>query len=439
LLFKDRRDAGRVLAARLSAFRGQRPVVIGLPRGGIPVAYEVARSLEAPLDVLVVRKLGCPWQSELGIGAIGEDGVRLLNAQLIAEAGVSTDELEAVTRRENEELERRIRRYRGDREPTPLVGRVAILVDDGLATGFTARAAVEVLRVRGAARVVLAVPVAPAEAVDELGHLVDDVICAHTPRRFMAIGEFYDDFSPTTDEEVTDLLETSRRQIEAAAREIGQGDLGRELEIVVDGGVVLRGVLAVPVRAIGMVIFAHGSGSSRLSPRNVAVSRVLNEGGLATLLFDLLTAEEAADRSNVFDIDLLARRLERVTRWASQQPEVAGLRVGYFGASTGAAAALSAAAILGTEIDAVVSRGGRPDLAGTRLRAVSAPTLLIVGSRDEIVLDLNRRAQRLLQCPSKLEIVAGATHLFEEPGALQRAAELARGWFATHLAASVVT
>ena len=190
----------------------------------------------------------------------------------------------------------------------------------------------------------------------------------------------------------------------------------------------------MPENAAGIVVFVHGSGSSRHSPRNRYVARVLNAAGLGTLLFDLLTQEEELDRANVFDIGLLVRRLTEVTRWLRTQPRSAGAAVGYFGASTGAAAALWAAAEPGADVAAVVSRGGRPDLARPRLAAVTAPTLLIVGGHDDVVLDLNRRAQAGLRCENQLAVVPGATHLFEEPGTLDAAAALARDWFLSHMA-----
>jgi pimeloyl-ACP methyl ester carboxylesterase len=188
--------------------------------------------------------------------------------------------------------------------------------------------------------------------------------------------------------------------------------------------------LAVPPGAGALIVFAHGSGSSRLSRRNRQVAAALNERGLATLLLDLLTVDEEADRANVFDIDLLSGRLVAATRWASGHPGTEGLPVGYFGASTGAAAALCAAAALGEGIGAVVSRGGRPDLAGQCHERVIAPTLLIVGAADRTVLALNEQAAARLRCPHRIEVVPGATHLFEEAGALERVAELAGAWFA---------
>ena len=199
----------------------------------------------------------------------------------------------------------------------------------------------------------------------------------------------------------------------------------------------LEGELNIPAAAIGAVIFAHGSGSSRHSPRNRYVADILNEGGLATLLIDLLTPDEQAVDQQTgqlrFDIPFLAARLVAVTQWLSQQPRVAGLKTGYFGASTGAGAALVAAAELPHGIHAVVSRGGRIDLAGAALAKVQAPTLAIVGSADSVVLELNRKALAHMHCPKLLHIVPGAGHLFEEPGTLQEVATRAREWFSEKL------
>jgi putative phosphoribosyl transferase len=200
--------------------------------------------------------------------------------------------------------------------------------------------------------------------------------------------------------------------------------------------VTLEGDLAVPEHAVGLVVFAHGSGSSRHSPRNRFVASVLNEAGIATLLFDLLTPAEEVERDNVFDVELLADRLGAVTRWAEGQPVVRGLPIGYFGASTGAAAALWAATDPRNGVAAVVSRGGRPDLAERRLATVRAPTLLIIGGHDDVVLRLNRSAAERLICEHAVEVVPGATHLFEEPGTLRRAAELATNWFRRHFSAA---
>lgn len=209
-------------------------------------------------------------------------------------------------------------------------------------------------------------------------------------------------------------------------------------EVQIQAGVaVLSGNLTIPENAVTLVLFAHGSGSSRNSPRNQFVARTINDAGLGTLLFDLLTpGEEEIDtytREHRFNIGLLAERLVYATRWAKQQEGIRDLRVGYFGSSTGGGAALVAAAELPSEVGAVVSRGGRPDLAGDALPKVEAPTLLIVGGNDDIVIELNEMARDQMRCEVKLEIVPGATHLFEEAGALERVANLASDWFVSRL------
>jgi dienelactone hydrolase len=203
------------------------------------------------------------------------------------------------------------------------------------------------------------------------------------------------------------------------------------------GHAVLSGNLTIPENAIALVLFAHGSGSSRHSPRNQFVARTINRAGLGTLLFDLLRPEEEAldiyTREHRFNIGLLAERLVHATSWAGQQAHTRDLGIGYFGSSTGGAAALVAAAELPQDVGAVVSRGGRPDLAGDALPRVQAPTLLIVGGNDDVVIELNEMARDQMRSEVKLEIIPGATHLFEEPGALEQVAKLANDWFSLHL------
>jgi len=453
--FLDRADAGRRLASLVAGLptieRGAGSVVVGLPRGGIPVAYEIARALGAPLDVILVRKVGLPAQPELAMGAIGEDGIRVINEDVVRAERVTERQFAEVEELERAELIRRAERYRADHPRVPLVGKTAIVVDDGIATGSTARAACQVARAHGAARVVLAVPLAPQASLDALAGVVDDMVCAEVPEPFLAIGQWYLDFAQTADAEVVDLLRRADK---------GPGaDDGRATErdvIVLAGTVPLPGRLTVPDRARGMVVFAHGTGSGRSSPRNMFVAGTLHVVGLGSLLFDLLTPDEEADRANVFDIGLLAGRLTAATSWLRGQPGLDRIPVGYFGASTGAAAALRAAAESAAgpatdssadspagpgsarhhgEIAAVVSRGGRPDLAGSSLGAVRAPTLLLVGGLDDRVLELNEAARAQLPGESQLVVIPGAGHLFAEPGTLEQVASLARDWFVRYLRA----
>jgi len=414
--FRDRTEAGRLLGERLGDLaRRTDVVVLALPRGGVPVGRQVARALGAPLDVFLVRKLGLPAQPELAMGAIASGGTQVLNEELVRELRLGGDVIERVAERERGELERREHLYRGERPFPELSGRTVVLVDDGLATGATMRAAVEAVRTRGPARVVVAVPTAPRHSLRELEPPVDGLASLIAPEPFYAVGAWYDDFREVPDDEV-------RRVLALPA--------GEEVDV---GGAV--GNLVVPGDARGLVLFAHGSGSSRFSPRNRYVAGVLEEVGLATLLVDLLTPdEERVDlrtRELRFDVELLARRLLAAVDLVVSDRRTAGLGLGLFGASTGAAAALVAAARRPDPVRAVVSRGGRPDLAGPALGEVRAPTLLVVGARDELVLDLNRRAAAALTAAAavELEIVPGATHLFEERGTLERVADLAAAWF----------
>jgi putative phosphoribosyl transferase len=445
-LFRDRSDAGQKLAAHLGMHRRESPLVLGLPRGGVPVAYEIARALDAPLDICVVRKLGAPLEPELGLGAVGEDGTVYIDRESTRRLGVSADELSVSIEAKRLAIGEEVKRFRSGSPPIDVRGKTVIIVDDGVATGGTARAALQTLRARGAGTIVLAVPVGASETLDELAALADEVVCLHPEDTFYAVSPWYEDFSPTTEQEVIALLERSkaeraprREHLESRAphpSERVRVALQRDVRIPL-GDRWLDGRLTIPAIACGLVLFAHGSGSSRHSPRNQHVAAILHQSGLATLLFDLLTVDEGElDMQTAalrFDIPLLASRLVAATDWARRAPETRGLDIGYFGASTGAAAALVAAAQRPTVVHAIVSRGGRPDLAEASLGDVQAPTLLLVGGFDADVLTLNRETLYFLGCEKRFEIVHGATHLFEEPGTLDKAARSAAGWFLEHL------
>jgi len=392
-MFLDRIDGGRRLAALLEHAAGTDVVVIGLPRGGVPVAAEVAYQLHAPLDVIVVRKPGLPGEPELD-------------------------------KQERAALRDRATQLRRGRSPLDLSGKVALIVDDGIASGGTAAAACAVAREVGAAYVVVAAPVvAPGVNARALG--ADELVYVEMPAEFSTVASHYQDFRPTTDEQVIRLLDRGRGS--------SADPSGRTVRIPVPGA-MLAGTLRIPDQPRGVVVFAHGSGSSRHSPRNVHVARRLTRAGFATLLLDLLTPAEESSCDRVFDVDGLADRLTNATDWLGEYPGLTGLPIGYFGASTGAGAALRSAADLDGAISAVVSRGGRPDLAGDALARVTAPTLLVVGGADPAVLDLNRWAAARLHCQRRVTVVPGATHLFSEPDSLERVCELAEDWFGLHLA-----
>jgi putative phosphoribosyl transferase len=351
-----------------------------------------------------------------------------LDPLIVDDVGASEEEVRQVVARKTAEVEDRCRRLRRGREAPDVSGRTVLLVDDGIATGGTARAALRAIRRRRPRRLVLAVPIGSSQTLSSLASEADEIVCLSSQPELYAIGLWYEDFDPVEDHDVVALLERARRRA---------GKVDEHAVSIQAGDAELHGDLTVPVGAEGLVLFAHGSGSSRKSTRNRFVARALQEAGLATLLFDLLTEEEEAadeiDERLRFDIDLLAGRLVAATDWARAYPETRDLLIGYFGASTGAAAALIAAVARADVVKTVVSRGGRPDLADACLPYVRTPTLLIVGSDDREVLRLNRAALDQLEGPKALKVVAHATHLFEEPGALERVADLATAWFRRHL------
>lgn len=450
MIFKNREAAGWQLARELARYAGRRDVIVlGIPRGGVEVAFPIAQALGVPMDIFLSKKLGVPGQEELAFGAVTADGTRFLNERILASTGLEKEEVDRITAKVLKGLHERESAYRAGRARLDVAGKTVILVDDGIATGASMEAAVRMLKRMAPARLVVAFPVAPLGICPLLRQEADEVVCLREEPDFYAVGQFYRDFSQVSDAEVSDLL--------TKAEEIGSGDEGADPMAVADaegddppaaeaeeaevtigmGEVKLQGVLHLPRNCVGVVLFAHGSGSSRFSPRNRFVAKVLQERQIGTLLFDLLTRDEEREDEWTarirFDISLLAERLVGATDWLKGYLGERKLPFGYFGASTGAAAALVAAAKLPGQVAAVVSRGGRPDLAGDALEHVKAPTLLLVGGLDGVVVGMNEGALARLSCEKKLRIVPGASHLFEEAGTLEAVAEAAGAWFIRYL------
>ena len=423
LPFRDRDDAARQLVAALAKYRGSKPVILAIPRGAVPMGRIVADALGGELDVVLVRKLGAPGNPEFAIGAVDEQGEVMLGDHA-ARAGADHAYVQREARRQLALIRERRASYRPDQASLALVGRTVIVLDDGLATGSTMIAALKAVRAQRPGRLVCAVPVAAQDSLAQVALFADDVVCLATPQPFNSVGLYYLDFNGVTDAQVRDLLAGPVPSLP------GEPATASYPVRIPAGRLVLEGDLTVSMSPRGLVIFAHGSGSSRHSSRNRSVATALNQRGFATLLFDLLTTQEDSDPATRFDIALLAKRLEAALDWARLESSLRNLRIGLFGASTGAAAAIAVAAARPGEVAAVVSRGGRPDLAGTQtLSQVRTHTLLIVGGADLQVLELNHSAQAAMHTWAELAIVPGASHLFEEPGALKQVAVVAADWF----------
>ena len=415
--YLDREHAGRQLARSLMRFRSDDPIVVALARNGVAVGLQVASRLGAELDAVVAIPLTDPDRPEIVIGAVGEGGVSVVDRALCQRRGITPVEIDHSVHRASMHVRRQAMTIRSGAPLREVAGRTVLIVDDGMVTGARVSAVISLMRRSEASRVIVAVPVGARAAVENLQVVADEVICPATVPDLHSIEDYYEEHGAVTDAAIAEMLRVSAHR-----------DIALEVPDPHHRSWALRGSLGIPRGARGLVIFAHGSGSSRLSPRNQQVAESLNKAGFATLLFDLLTEDEAASRNLVFDIDYLSQRLLAVLDWCATDDDLRDLPVALFGASTGAAAALTAASQRPDQVRAVVSRGGRPDLAGAVLSRVESPTLLIVGGADPEVLRLNEEARRRIHGQARLEVVPGATHLFEEPGALERVGLLASSW-----------
>lgn len=408
--YKNREDAGRKLGEALADKGYANAVVLGIPRGGVPVAAVVAQAIRGQLGVVVARKLRAPAQPELAIGAVTADGATWINTPVARDTGADQRYLDREIATQVAEAKHREEAFDGHRQPR-VEGRVVIIVDDGIATGATAIAAARSMRNSGAKEVVLAVPVAPPDTVAALQGEFDAIVCPRIERDFWAIGQFYDDFRQVGDDQVKATLERF-----AARPETIEGRVRR-------GPVELAARLRVPAPDAPLVTFVHGLGSSKDSPRNVVIAERLFDRGLATLLFDL-SGHGDSGPGREGDIDAYILDLAAALNWADAQGVANTNRQAVAGSSLGAVVALRAAAEGAIQPAALVLRAppARPeDYAGLR-----TPALVLVGSEDHL-LGAAREAARM--CPFvELRVVPGAGHLFEEPGTLEEATEITTDW-----------
>ncbi len=406
--FENRIEAAELLVPLLQDLKDQNPLILAVPRGAIPMGRILATALNGELNILLVRKIRHPFHPELAIGAVTEFGDVIVTPP----ESLSSDEIERAALQEIQALEKKRARYTGQHKMVDVQGRTVVLVDDGVATGSTLAAGIRSLKSQGAHRIIVAVPVSSESAVSRLQAEGAEVRAYYVPQFFGAVSYFYKDFPQISDSEVGEFFRVQSVQVEIA-----------------NGKEKYKAVLGKALSPKGFVLFVSGSSGGRLNPRNQYLADFLNRQGISTMLVDLLSEEESKDKSNTFDIQLLADRVLKFTEWIERSPEFRHLPLGYIGANTGAGAALRAVVVAGARVSAVVSRGGRPDLAGDILAKVQTPTLLLVGGKDHLVVDLNESAFRKLKAEKRMEVIPRASHLFEEPGTLQQVAELTADWF----------
>ncbi len=430
LPFADRSEAGRRLAERVRPHAVNDPLVLALPRGGVPVGAELAERLAADFDVLVVRKIGLPGQPETGVGAIAEDGRVLYDDLALARMRVPRQALSETVAFERDELDRRRRVYRGERPAPRIAGRDCVVVDDGVATGGTARAALRMVRQAGPSRLVLAVPVAAPEALEMLRPEADALVVLTAPDNFRAVGEWYRDFDQLSDGSVVSILSERERHHR------GPGS-ARAVRIRA-GQVYLDGDLTIPTAVRGVVVMAFGQGQSDRRWR--ATASALQRAGYATLLLDLLTGEEQGSDhpenvrdGEVVDTRVLGERLSAAVTWLRQATDAASEPLGVLGSGAAAPAALVTAAERPRDVASVVVHGGRVDQAEPSLSAVRAPTLMLLESHDSFVRELGEWTRGRLGGPSELRVVSDAEQMLRGDFGWRQVAVESLGWFDRHL------
>lgn len=431
LPFADRSEAGRRLAERVRPFAVDEPLVLALPRGGVPVGAELALRLGADFDVLMVRKIGLPGHPELGVGAVAEDGRVLYDDRALARLHVPRQALSDTVAAERDELDRRRRVYRGERPPPRIAGRDCVVVDDGVATGGTARAALRMVRQAGPARLVLAVPVASPEAVALLREEADALVVLSAPDNFRAVGEWYRDFGQLSDDHVTAILAENAHTRPRSGRT-------RHVRVPV-GGVHLDGDLTVPAETRGAVVMAAGEG--RADERWRSVASVLRQAGYTTLLMDLLTERErppgssgtAPDAVSAIGADELGERLGAAAAWLRRTSDTADEPLGVLASGDAAASALVAAARYPRDVAAVVAHGGRIDVAEASLPDVRASVLVLLEGDDSFLRELGEWTRARIGGSTDLRVVSGAERLLRDSREWRRVAAEALDWFDRHL------
>ncbi|MBP2479525.1 putative phosphoribosyltransferase [Crossiella equi] len=423
--FVDRRDAGARLAERLGHLRGEDVVVLGVPHGGTPVAHEVVRRLGGAACAVPAVRMVLPRSPGTTLGAVGENGVVVLETDAVRRAHLSAGQLAAAERLARAELARLQDILRGIAPQQDLRGRTAVVVDDGIASGVTAVVACKAARARGAVRLVVATPICAPAAAARVAEVAEELVYLKAPRWFDAVGQHYRDFPPVTDDDLSGLLWRRRGPAVGA---VGVG--GEETR---SGPLGLPGMLQVPERPAGLVVLAHASATARLGAWPGHVTARLNRHRFATLSVDLLTGTDGSRRVGAADTQILALRLVDVLRRMRAHETTRELPVGLLGIGAGTGVVLRAAAERGTAVRALVVGGGRPDLGPSVLSRVRTPALFLVPCLDEHGLDRAVRARERIRAASRAELVPDADHDFTTAPARNWLAKLACSWFRAQL------
>ena len=430
--FHDRTDAGQQLVGQLERFRGSDAVVLAVPSGGVVVGTEVAKGLDLRMDVIVVREVRLVRDPSLVVAVVAEGAEQIIDDDAVDAVEASRSELWAALTSERSEIARRVELYRLRRFHVDLHGFIAIVVLDVLDEPLLAALACRVARLRGASRVVLAAPIGTADIYTDLQEHADEITLLESPEEVGDAEAHFQRFGPVADSIVLDHLDASVERDGEPDPPLTSVDHASDLRIepvvMLCDGAALRGIVMLPHSATGVVVFVHGSGSDAGSPRDELVATSLAEVGIASVRFDLLTEFERYRKLEI-DSRAMVDRLSGAIAWVRRQVDLRGLPLGLNGANSGIIGVLALAAEPGADIVAIVSRGGRPDELATSIHDVITPALFIVGGADESILEANRATALLIDAPSEISVIPGASHRFVEPGALEMVADITRDWF----------
>lgn len=419
--FQNREEAGRLLGEKLLSYKNQHPVILAVPRGGVPVAFEVAKLLNCPLDLIMVKKIGAPKQPELAVGAVSEDSIPIYNKSLVRALSLKHSYLDQVAKKKIKEVHEQLKEFRGTKIPENIKNRTVILIDDGIATGATLMAAIQFIRQKEPLKIVVASPVGSKENLQRIKKLADDVICLKTPDPFMSVGLWYENFNQVSNEEVIRLLGDSRFLAEESNSEI----------VIQDAHTELHGELHLCDHGKDLIVLTSGSELYQHNPRCQTFKEEFLKSGFNVLLLNLYSEKEIQNTTSPVSLATLSRRLILGTEAAITKIKSSPVSVGYFAMGVGAGAALAASAQSARKISAIVSFRGRPDMAEEYWRRIETPVLFIAGENDTSIVSIHNYEKEKLRHAKSIAIPH--TTYFEEFEPLSEAVEYSLDWFTRFL------